>query len=115
MFLKTSSIVGGNEMNKKNGFVAILVSVLMFTSMFFLVQGDNHPTNATDEIIPESISLPDDQKVAAIVNGVEIPQKEYERLLVNAEILYRAQLSQFLEQKNPERLAQGNMKFESRP
>ena len=94
-------------MNKKNGFVAIMLSVLVFTSMFFLVQGDNHPTNATDEIIPEAISLPDDQKAAALVNGVEIPQKEFERLLVNAEILYRAQLSQFLEQRNSGKIGTG--------
>jgi len=87
-------------MNKKNGFVAIMLSVLVFTSMFFLVQGENQPVNSRDDIIPEVISLSDDQKVAAIVNGVEIPQKEYERLLANAGILYRAQLSKLLEQRN---------------
>lgn len=87
-------------MNKKNGFVAILVAALLFTSMFYLVQGENRPINAADEIIPKVISLADDQKAAAIVNGVAIPQKEYERLLINADILYRSQLSQFQEQKN---------------
>ena len=87
-------------MKKKNGFVVIFVVALLFTSTFYLVQAENQPINAADEIIPKVILLSDDQKVAAIVNGVAIPQKEYERLIINADILYRSQMLQFQEEKN---------------
>ncbi|NLO71776.1 MAG: hypothetical protein GX102_12710 [Porphyromonadaceae bacterium] len=99
-------------MKKKNGFVVIFVVALLFTSTFYLVQAENQPINAADEIIPKVILLSDDQKVAAIVNGVAIPQKEYERLIINADILYRSQMLQFQEEKNSGKI--GAAEYEAR-
>lgn len=78
----------------------ILLFALLLTSLFLTVQGGSHPIITSEDILPKEITLRNEQIAAAVVNGVEIPLKEYERFLINADISYKYNSANLLESRN---------------
>ena len=102
--------LGGNDMKKRSAI--ILLFALLLTSLFLTVQGGSHPSITSEDILPKGITLRNEQIAAAVVNGIEIPLKEYERFLINADISYKYNSANLLESRNSGRI--GNEEYEER-